>query len=267
MGQLVNMLRSPEDEGQAPAGLEYVASRYGEENNGSLRRYIARRKDGREFPVEINISSLVLDGQRFVVGIIRDISQRQEIEQKLLEMATTDVLTGLCNRRRFLEMAEQELSRAKRYGHCLAMMVLDLDLFKQVNDTYGHQVGDEVLKNLAEVGSACLRRVDLMGRVGGEEFAVLLPETDLEAALPVAERLRQAVEYSCVHLPEGEVCCTVSIGVAQSTPQSELSLETLLKLADDALYAAKKAGRNRVFTAGEPAAAKQASEPAKDRSG
>ena len=127
--------------------------------------------------------------------------------------------------------------------------MLDLDRFKSVNDTHGHQAGDLVLCELARVVQRGLRQVDVMGRIGGEEFAVLMPETDVLQALVAAERLRRAVEASAVEADEVKINFTVSIGVAQAAPGEQTTLRLLFKLADDALYQAKDTGRNRVQAA------------------
>ncbi|MGE0357777.1 MAG: diguanylate cyclase [Burkholderiales bacterium] len=179
--------------------------------------------------------------------------RRQARVAKLLEMqAHTDSLTGLANRRRFFEMAEAELARARRYDAPLSMLMLDIDHFKEVNDTHGHRAGDRVLQSLARTCLGVLRNVDVVGRVGGEEFAILLPETGLEGARDVAERLREAVERSAVARDEGvPLRITVSVGVAVLS--EGVNLDTLLSQSDAALYDAKHRGRNRVCAFGEAA--------------
>ena len=160
-------------------------------------------------------------------------------------LARTDSLTGLANRRHFFERAEDELERSRRYATPVAVLMLDLDRFKAVNDTHGHRTGDLVLRNLATVLSRELRAVDTAGRVGGEEFAVLLPQTDLAEARQTAERLRLAVAASPTPRPEGRpVPVTISVGVASSL--GDLNLDTLVNHADEALYEAKREGRDRV---------------------
>lgn len=173
--------------------------------------------------------------------------QKAQQAQALLEhQASIDVLTGIRNRRRFYEDAELEFMRARRQGQPLAALMLDADYFKKVNDSYGHDVGDLVLKNLAQTMAQTLRGIDLLGRVGGEEFALLLPQTHLDAALEVAERLRLTLEECAVPLPEGgSIHFTVSLGLAMLTPEDH-RFSDLLKKADLALYQAKQQGRNRV---------------------
>ena len=153
----------------------------------------------------------------------------------------------MANRRTLMLRAEQELARAKRYGSELSLLMADIDFFKKVNDTYGHQAGDIVLKKLADVFLLALRDIDFAARFGGEEFIVLLPETNAENALITAERLRASVNDIQVTLPQGEVVkLTVSIGAASYAASANDSLEKLIYEADKALYAAKEAGRNRV---------------------
>lgn len=178
------------------------------------------------------------------LGVVQDITERKKSEERLRELATTDSLTGLVNRRCFLEEAEREFRRAKRYGAALSLLMLDVDHFKEVNDTYGHEVGDHVLQSLAQTGLKVLRNVDIMGRMGGEEFAVLLPETGIDEAQGAAERLRASVEQTPVKVRGSvEVSCTVSIGVAQALEDE--TLDDLLRRADAAMYLAKDKGRNR----------------------
>lgn len=158
------------------------------------------------------------------------------------EAAFTDHLTGLANRRRFERQLEREVSRTQRYGRPFCLLLLDLDNFKQVNDTYGHEAGDEVIRRLALTLQAGTRGIDLAARIGGEEFAVILPETDFEGGLDVAERLRLAVRE--MNLPlVGQV--TASFGVAEFPICAAVGRE-LVSVADAALYQAKRGGRDRV---------------------
>jgi diguanylate cyclase (GGDEF)-like protein/PAS domain S-box-containing protein len=179
-------------------------------------------------------------------GVDRDVTERKQLEDELRRQAHIDELTGLNNRRHFFHLAEQELARTKRYGGAFTVLMLDVDRFKLVNDSYGHQVGDRVLQELSEVCVTTLRHTDILGRIGGEEFAVLMPQTSSEQGLKMAERLRLAVAPAAVPLAKGEaVRFTVSIGVT-SFAEADAKIEDLLKRADTALYAAKKAGRNQV---------------------
>ena len=175
-----------------------------------------------------------------------DLSERKRLESALERQAHFDFLTGLASRAHFMELAESELARAARYGEKLSILMMDIDHFKQINDSHGHKVGDRVLKRLAEVCRETLRSVDIAGRIGGEEFAVLLPETDPAEALEVAERLRAAIAAASVPMEHGlPVKFSVSIGVTSVAPVGD-DVGALLDNADRALYAAKNAGRNRV---------------------
>lgn len=174
-----------------------------------------------------------------------DITESKMLELELARMARTDVLSGLNNRRSFMKLAETELSRAARYGGSMSVLMLDIDHFKRINDTHGHQVGDRVIQRLAALCQEKLRDLDVIGRMGGEEFAVTMPSTGHAEALVVAERLRQAVAAECVALQQGlPLRFTVSMGVTTQTNES--NLDTLLDQADKALYKAKNSGRNRV---------------------
>ena len=192
-------------------------------------------------------SQAVFDRPKGILfGIVQDITERKKAEQELERLAQTDVLTGLANRRHFMMLAEQELSRTARYGGELSVLMLDIDHFKCINDTYGHQKGDLVIQLLGTVCRATLRDIDVVGRVGGEEFAIALPQTAGPQACEVAERLRQEIEAASVPLEHGmPLRFTVSIGVA-TLPTKQTNLDTLLGLADKALYDAKNSGRNRV---------------------
>lgn len=206
---------------------------------------VALHKHGFEFPVEVSIAACNLGGKWHAVGAVRNISERREAENKLREMALLDGLTKVFNRNRFIDLAKREMERSQRYGRPLALLMLDADHFKKVNDNYGHATGDRVLQHFAQTCRDVLREVDLIGRLGGEEFAVLLPETALTGACAVAERLRQTIETDMLITERGSLSYTVSIGVAQMSEQAA-NFEDLLKAADDALYKAKNNGRNRV---------------------
>lgn len=181
-------------------------------------------------------------------AVILDITERKRLEEDLRAQAGTDPLTNVPNRRSFEAAARREIERARRYAKPFAVIALDIDFFKSVNDTHGHDVGDVVLKELTKICLTQLRLTDVMARLGGEEFAVLLPETDIIAATKLAERLRVAVASKPIATARAALPITISLGVAQYAP-SEHSIESALKRADQALYDAKKAGRNKVIVA------------------
>lgn len=169
--------------------------------------------------------------------------------QELEYCARFDPVTGVANRRYFAEMVEAELARSSRYGRPLSILMMDIDHFKEINDTHGHQTGDIVLQTLYETCKGVLREIDVVGRWGGDEFAILLPETRPATALKVAKRLRSAIESATVsletHFP---LHFSVSIGCASRIGGDD-DLDTILNLADKALYDAKRGGRNRVCVA------------------
>ena len=178
-------------------------------------------------------------------------AQRAQLFQQVQELATTDPMTGAHNYRRFREELSRELNEARRYQQPLSLLILDVDHFKQHNDTFGHPSGDQVLRRLAQLTTKCLRTVDLFARYGGEEFVVVLPQTTKEGACAVAEKVRSEVEkttfYGDPNTPE--VRKTVSLGVA-AFPDDGDTDEALIAAADRALYRAKENGRNRVEVAG-----------------
>jgi diguanylate cyclase (GGDEF)-like protein len=174
-----------------------------------------------------------------------EVAWRQRMEHDLVRRANIDDLTGLANRRWFHELTEQELRRAQRHGHPLAVMALDVDHFKKINDTHGHTAGDDVLVDLGRVLNDQVRRVDIVGRVGGEEFAVILPGANLDRATYAAEGLRAAVAELRFNFDDTEVSPTISIGVTTCDIWTERVSEALDR-ADSALYQAKAGGRNRV---------------------
>jgi diguanylate cyclase (GGDEF)-like protein/PAS domain S-box-containing protein len=200
---------------------------------------------GRVFIAELAAILLDYNGAPAFLVALNDISQRKELEAELFRQASTDALTGISNRRHFQNLAEQEVRRARRFSRDLTAMMIDIDLFKPINDTFGHATGDTIIQGVVKRAIESLRQSDSIGRVGGEEFAVVLPETSSAAALDVAERLRAHIQEKPIIAGHVAVSCTVSIGIAQLSPQDS-HIEDLLHRADTALYAAKKNGRNRV---------------------
>lgn len=166
---------------------------------------------------------------------------RAEVER----LATLDSLTQVCNRRRFMELAQSEFQRFQRYQRRFSLLLMDLDYFKRVNDTFGHAAGDAVLRDFATLGRSLIRENDQLGRLGGEEFALLLPETAARDAGQIAERLRTHCEQMAVATRSGPLHVTISIGVTE-VQLTDASVEDTLHRADEALYAAKAQGRNRV---------------------
>lgn len=185
------------------------------------------------------------------VTVYTDISERRRLEARLQEMASTDALTGILNRRRLLEVLEQEVAQARRYRRWVSLLMLDADRFKSINDSFGHLAGDRALETLVGACRRQLRDVDAFGRYGGEEFVILLPETDLEAARGVAERLRETAAAAEVSGEHPALRCTVSIGVASAWGRASAA-DDLIRRADAALYCAKLSGRNQVQCAPEP---------------
>jgi diguanylate cyclase (GGDEF)-like protein len=161
----------------------------------------------------------------------------------LSRLVSTDSLTGLCSRRRWFELANAEFSRHQRYHGAVAFLMADLDLFKRINDSFGHDTGDEVLRRFATVLSETTRRTDVAGRVGGEEFAILLPETTIAGAEGVAQRIVAACRDLAIPTPAGQVKFSCSVGVAGVTP-ADATIEEALRRADTALYDAKRGGRD-----------------------
>jgi diguanylate cyclase (GGDEF)-like protein len=178
--------------------------------------------------------------------VARRTDELHKANAALAQQARYDYLTGLCTRRYFIELAETEWSRAKRFENNLSVLVLDLDYFKRINDTHGHQCGDTVLMELGALLRKALRDIDIVGRMGGEEFAIVLPQTNLEKAVDTAERIRLLLLFTGIVIEPGtSLTCTTSIGVATLSPDDK-DIAQLLHRADIALYEAKGSGRNRV---------------------
>lgn len=217
-----------------------VNSRQMDERN----RIYGLHRDGSLVPVEIAISKINVNGLLEFTAIIRDIADRVHLMDLLQKEAETDPLTGLPNRRTFMESAENMF----RTSETVSLYMIDIDHFKTLNDTYGHDIGDEVLRALAEVGRVHTCKTDVFARLGGDEFAALLPGKDLEHACSMAENLRTAIEQQnfVYKWPKDQaIPFTVTIGVATRAP-GEAEVTDVLKRADQALYKAKERGKNRV---------------------
>ncbi len=178
--------------------------------------------------------------------LVQDVTDIAEYEKRLLEINNRDGLTGLYNRMYLEENLADELNRLKRYSRAFSLCMIDIDHFKNINDTYGHLCGDQVLKSLSREMQKHGRSVDVIARYGGEEFCFLLPETSFDDAVIVAERLRQAVSEKTFLYDGKEIKVTLSLGVTEA--KASFSLEEIIKKADDALYEAKNTGRNKVVS-------------------
>ncbi len=206
-----------------------------------------RGQEGEPFWALISAITMDYEGELAVLLSFNDISARKRMEEELKRLALTDSLTGAGNRRHMQDRGADEIARARRHDRALSVLMLDIDHFKQVNDTFGHAVGDDVLRRLAQTCTGQLRDVDVFCRFGGEEFAVLMPDTDLERAIAAAERLRHAVGTLVFQPPETNetLSVTISLGAASLT-DDDVTIESILDRADEALYRAKRGGRNRV---------------------
>lgn len=232
---------------------------------GTGREVTALTKDGRQFPAELAVSVMRIHGRIMFTGLIRDVSERvklretmQQINQELFtanlslkQRAITDGLTGVANRRHFDETLTAEIRRCSRHREVMSLLLLDVDHFKKYNDHYGHAMGDEALKTVAQVMQDTFKRSgDLCARYGGEEFAVILPQVGEQEVLTLAEKLRQAIWLRQIPHQASDTAdrLTVSIGAGVYVPSSDAPIKPshLINTADEALYEAKAAGRNQV---------------------
>lgn len=209
------------------------------------------RADGGALVCDVTLERVRADDGRLIgyLEIVQDITERKQREEALYRQATRDALTGVFNRGHFTALGEQELERARRFSEPLSIALLDIDHFKSINDTYGHEIGDQAIIALARTCQANVRNIDTIGRLGGEEFAILFPRAALSAAHEMSNRLRLAIAQTRMPLPPGSerprLSYTVSIGVAALSPQVA-DLKELLRNADATLYRSKREGRNRV---------------------
>jgi len=183
---------------------------------------------------------------KYLFVYVQDVTEVAIYENKLLEMNMRDGLTGIYNRRFLETILKNEFSRHKRYGGVFSIIMFDIDYFKKVNDTYGHQCGDFILKSISSRSSALIRNIDYLARYGGEEFCCVLPETGIKPAISVAERFRTAIFEQENNYDGNVIKVTISLGVAEFRDEIE-SVNMLINKADEALYRAKKEGRNKVM--------------------
>ncbi len=211
---------------------------------GQSREIVALHKSGKAFPLEINMAEMELDGLKHFVGIVRDITAKKIAEEKLTQMALFDQLTGLPNRRNFFDKLEYSLAIARRTKTRVGLLFIDLDGFKNVNDTLGHAMGDKLLKEVAQRLLANIRESDVAARMGGDEFTVILNNVQsVKNASSVAEKIIHAINQPIVF--DGKMCNVgASIGIAIYPDYTE-NINTLINAADGAMYQAKAGGKNR----------------------
>ena len=208
------------------------------------------RKNGEPFWNQVSITPVRDDDGEVThfVGVQQDVTEYKEIEELLEYRATYDDLTGLINRETLFERFSDELDRMKRYERDLSFLLLDLDHFKQINDNHGHHAGDTVLQHVGQIIQDQIRNSDIGGRYGGEEFGIVLPETDLDRARQLAGRLRETISEARVESPDGATLqVTASIGLSTMN-EDNASAEELIQRADQAMYHAKEQGRDRVVS-------------------
>lgn len=220
---------------------DYVASRLARAISGDPTPMDLPMTNGTV--VRCQLAVLPGGGRMLIYSDVTDIVRNAE---ELERLATTDGMTGIYNRRHFMTLADREWHRALRYNRPIAFLMIDIDYFKTVNDRFGHQVGDAMIVHLASLARECKRDSDVLARIGGEEFALLLPETNLQQAQSIAERLRGELASNPLVVAPYSIPATVSIGVAVAA-KAMRGVSDLMKAADHALYDAKRAGRNRVI--------------------
>ena len=202
--------------------------------------YMTKPIDPEEFRARVQVGVRVAKLQR---QLAEQVAELQAARDHLTRVASTDVLTELYSRRGWFEIAASEFSRSRRYNRTVSLLIVDLDFFKRVNDTYGHDAGDRLLQTFSSVLRLECRQSDIVGRIGGEEFAVLLPETTVRAAQRLANRIAGACRSLRVATAAGDVSCTCSIGISELRGE-DFSIDDVMRRADVALYQAKRAGRN-----------------------
>ena len=239
---------------QGPATDDETRSqiRYAMRQQQSIRTQILNyAKDGSELWLDINFVPIFDEtgALAYYAAIERDLTEHKKLQFALEDLARTDSLTGLANRQALMERAKGEFSRARRYSRALSVIMIDIDHFKSINDKYGHAGGDEVLRQLGQQCQSRLRDSDFLGRIGGEEFALLLPDTPQDKATHVAERMREELSETSIMLNDDiKLNITASFGVAAMN-KDDPDFNTVLQRADAALYEAKHGGRNQVKSA------------------
>ncbi|SHM36753.1 PAS domain S-box-containing protein/diguanylate cyclase (GGDEF) domain-containing protein [Caldanaerovirga acetigignens] len=223
--------------------LKGLINKSGQSSQISKFEFETKRRDGSSIEVELSLSTVIINGKWHAIAIFRDITERKKNERLLFLQAITDPLTGIYNRRYIIQMIENEVLRFKRTGKPFSLIIFDLDHFKKINDTFGHAAGDMTLKKIADVIKKRIRKTDILGRWGGEEFIILLPETSIENATSLANELKDKLEG--VIFPKiGRI--TASFGVTSS--RSEDDVDSIISRADELLYKGKAAGRNCVIS-------------------
>jgi len=246
VGQNPKILQGPETDDKARYKLRQAMR-----TSKAIRTQILNYdKFGHKLWLDINMVPLFdEDGElAYYAAIERDLTEYKRLQSQLENLANTDSLTGLSNRQSFMHRAEKEFSRARRYSRPLSAIMIDVDRFKTINDHYGHAVGDIVLRHVGAICQQGLRNSDLLGRIGGEEFVVLLPDTPLGNAIYVAERMREQLERTPIETDKLLINMTASFGVASLTDPDH-NFNSILDRADVAMYHAKHNGRNRVKSA------------------
>ena len=246
IGESLHILEGPDSDRKTCNKL-YAAIRQGKSIRCELLNYSKNKKP---YWVDTRLVPLPGDNDRIthIACIQRDTTKAHRLKEKLTDMTVHDELTGALNRRGFFSQANKEFKRCKRYYRPMSVIMIDIDHFKLINDEYGHQIGDNVLKSFTELSIDTVRGYDSFARIGGEEFALMLPDTNQAAASFLAERIRQKMKNHPFIAGEKMIEVTASFGVAGLNENDE-DFENLLQRADKALYEAKESGRDQVMAA------------------